>query len=69
MTQTHGHPKDTVTEEICVLMAISQVSARMARKLRFFAAASQSEEGGRNRHEQDERYGYNHRRASQRCCC
>lgn len=65
MTQAHGHPKDTVAEEICVLTAISQVSTRMARKLRFLAVASQSEEGGRNHHEQDERYGYDHRRAAQ----
>lgn len=54
MTQARGHPKDTVAEEICVLTAISQVSARMARKLRFLAAVSQPEEGGKNHREQNE---------------
>lgn len=31
MDQAHGHPKDTIADVICVLTAISQVSARMAR--------------------------------------
>lgn len=51
-------------EVIDVLIAISQVSARLARKLTILAANSQSEEGGKTH----ERYGYDHRRAPQ-CCC
>lgn len=42
------------TEVIDVLIAISQVSARLARKLTILAAQRQSEEGGKHR-EQNER--------------
>ena len=45
-----------------VLIAISHVSARLARKLTILAAQIQSEEEGKH-HEQNERYDRNHRRA------
>jgi hypothetical protein len=51
-------------EVIEVLNAISHVSARLARKLSVLATQSKSEEGGKH-HEQNERYGYDHRRAAQ----
>lgn len=54
-------------EVIEVLNAISHVSARLARKLTVLAAQSQSEEGGKH-HEQNERYGTDHRRTPH-CCC
>lgn len=54
-------------EVIDVLIAISNVSARLARKLTILAAQIKSEEGGKT-HEQNERHGHDHRRAPQ-CCC
>ena len=50
------------TELIAVLNAISYVSARMARNMTILAQQRQSEKGER-RYEQNERYGYDHRRA------
>lgn len=61
------HKSDTDIETIEVLTAISQVSARMARNLKILAATRQSEEGG-GIHEQNERYGHDHRRTAQ-CSC
>ena len=55
------------TEAIEILIAISQVSARMARNLSILAAR-QSEEGGKHQ-EQNERNGYDHRRVTQCCRC
>lgn len=52
------------TELIAVLNAISHVSARMARNMTILAQQRQSEKGER-RYEQNERYGYDHRRATQ----
>ena len=46
------------TEVIDVLIAISQVSARLARKLTILAAQRQSEEGGKHR-EQPHAHLYN----------
>ena len=48
MTQAHSRTVDTEAEVIEILVAISQVSARMARNLSVLAAR-QSEEGG-NQH-------------------
>ena len=62
MTQAHRRTADTNTEAIEVLVAISQVSARMAKNLSVLAAR-QSEEGGKY-HEQNERNSYDHRRAA-----
>jgi len=67
MTQAYHKKRGTDTELVEVLTAISQVSARMARNLRILAATGQSEEGGRS-NEQNERYGYDHRRAAH-CGC
>ncbi|MCC2831415.1 NDP-hexose 2,3-dehydratase family protein [[Clostridium] innocuum] len=67
MTQAYHRKCGTDTELVEVLTAISQVSARMARNLRILAATGQSEEGGRY-HEQNERYGHDHRRTTQ-CSC
>ena len=55
MTQAHSRTVDTDAEVIEILVAISQVSARMARRLSILAA-KQSEEGGKH-HEQNERHG------------
>ncbi len=65
----HSNRRDSniAAEEILVLNAISLVSARMARRLAALAKQGQPEEGGKH-YEQDERYGSDHRRASQ-CCC
>ena len=63
MTQAHSRTVDTEAEVIEILVAISQVSARMARNLSVLAAR-QSEEGGKY-HEQNERNSYDHRRAAQ----
>lgn len=65
MTQANSRNMDTDAEVIEILVAISQVSARMARQLSVLAAR-QSEEGGKN-HEQNERHGHDHRRAT-KCC-
>ena len=51
------------TELIAVLNAISHVSARMARNMTILAQQRQSEKGERH-YEQNERYGYDHRRAA-----
>ena len=54
------HNKSPADEEVIdVLIAISHVSARLARKLTVLAAQRQSEEGGK-RHEQNERHGAGH---------
>jgi hypothetical protein len=66
MQKHYQHNADT--EMIEVLTAISQVSAQMARNLKILTTARQSEEGGRT-HEQNERYGYDHRRTAQCSCC
>ena len=52
----------TDAEVIAVLKAISQVSARMARNMTILAKQRQSKEGEIH-HEQNERYGYDNRRA------
>lgn len=62
MTQAHSRTVDTEAEVIEILVAISQVSARMARNLSILAAR-QSEEGGKHH----ERNGYDHRRITH-CC-
>ena len=49
-------------ELIAVLNAISHVSARMARNMTILAQQRQSEKGER-RYGQNERYGYDHRKA------
>ena len=67
MTQAHSHTVGTDAEVIEILVAISQVSARMARRLSILAAR-QSEEGGKH-HKQNERHGYDHRRVAQCCRC
>lgn len=67
MTQAHNRTVDIEAEVIEILVAISQVSARMARNLSVLAAR-QSEEGGEH-HEQNERNGYDHRRVTQCCRC
>jgi hypothetical protein len=54
-------------EVIAVLNAISQVSARMARNMTILAKQRQSMKGEFH-HEQNERYGYDHRRTPYRCC-
>lgn len=56
MTRDHSRNVDTDAEVIEILVAISQVSARMARNLSILAAR-QSEEGGKH-HEQNARNGY-----------
>lgn len=66
MYRSYADTGGNVNEEIKLLNSISRVSARLARNLSLLAA-SQSEEGGKT-HEQNERYGYDHRRAPQ-CCC
>ena len=59
------HDTGTNQERIDVLTAISMVSKRLAMKLALIQ--SQSTEGGKQ-DEQNERYGYDHRRAAY-CCC
>jgi hypothetical protein len=54
-------------ELIEVLTAISVVSKRLARKLTVLANQSQHKEGGKA-DEQNERYGYYHRRTAE-CRC
>lgn len=53
-------------EVIDVLIAISNVSSKLSRKLTILAAQSKSDEGGKI-HEQNELYSYDHRRTPQ-CC-
>lgn len=53
------------TELIAVVNAISHVSARMARNMTILAQQRQSE----RHYEQNERYGYDHRRAAQCSRC
>ena len=67
ITQAHNRTVDTDAEIIEILIAISRVSARMARNLSILAAG-QSEEGGKH-HGQNERHGYDHRCAAQCCRC
>ncbi|WP_314022177.1 hypothetical protein [Mogibacterium diversum] len=68
MTQAYPNRSGTDAEVITILTAISQVSARMAKNLRIIAAHRQYEEGGQF-HEQNERNGYDHRRAEKCCHC
>ena len=63
MKQAYYNKSGTDAEMIEVLAAISQVSARMARNLRIITTARQAKEGGRF-HEQNERYGHDHRRTT-----
>lgn len=60
-TTRNKSPADS--EVINVLIAISHVSARLARKLSILAAHSKSEEGGKQ-DEQNKRHSNNHRGAS-----
>lgn len=62
---TNRSPADA--EAIEILIAISQVSARLAGRLAILAAHRQSKEGGQH-NEQDERDGTGHRGAAQRWC-
>ena len=51
------------TKLIAVLNTISYVSARMARNMTTLTQQRQPEQGERH-HEQNERYGYDHQRAT-----
>ena len=65
MTQAHSRTVGTYAEVIEILVAISQVSARMARQLSILAA--RQSEKGECRYEQNERFGYGNRRVTKRC--
>ena len=67
MTQAHSRTVDTDVEVIEILVAISQVSARMARRLSVLAA-NHSEEGEKN-YKQNDRKGYDDGRAHNCCRC
>ena len=56
MTQAHSRNVDTDAEVIEILVAISQVSARMARNLSILVA--RQSEGGVKHHERNKRNGY-----------
>ena len=68
MKKSYFDSGGNATELIAVLNAISHVSARMARNMTILAQQRQSEKGER-RYEQNERYGYDHRRAAQCSRC
>ena len=59
------HGTGTDQELIDVLTAISVVSRQLAMKLALIQSQST---GGGKQDEQNERYGYDHRRAAH-CCC
>lgn len=68
MTQSLFDSGGTDKEEIELLTAISQVSARLARNMAILANQRQSMKGA-NSHEQNERNGYDHRRTAQCSRC
>ena len=59
MNPSNRRDSSAMAEEIQVLGAISQVSARLARKLTALANLRQTQEGGKN-HEPNERDGSDH---------
>lgn len=69
MSNTEKHYPDTAIDEgvIEILTAISIVSKRLARNIEALHQHSRSTEGGKQ-DEQNERYGYDHRRTAY-CCC
>ena len=68
MKQSYFDSGGNDRELIAILTAISQVSARMVRNITILANTRQSEKG-ESRYEQNERYGYDHRRAAQCSRC
>nr|DAM98134.1 MAG TPA: hypothetical protein [Caudoviricetes sp.] len=66
--QSYYNDRRNDAEVIQVLNAISIVSGRLARNMSILAAQRQTEEGGKH-YEQNERYGRDHRRATQCRCC
>ena len=67
MSYNANHYDARANEDIVdVLTAISVVSRRLARNLTAARQQSKSREGGKS-HEQNERYGADHRRTPQ-CC-
>ena len=68
MKQSYFDSGGNDRELIAVLTSISHVSARMARNMTILAQQIQSEKV-ESRYEQNERYGYDHRRATQCSRC
>ena len=68
MTQAYSRTMDTESEVIKILVAISKVSARMARNMTVLAQQRRFEKG-ENRYEQNERTGYDYRRTTQLSRC
>nr|DAZ00268.1 MAG TPA: hypothetical protein [Caudoviricetes sp.] len=69
MSYNANHYDARADEDIVdVLTAISVVSKRLASNLTAARQKSKSMEGGKS-HEQNERYGTDHRRAPQCCRC
>ncbi|MHB8964107.1 MAG: hypothetical protein ACYC5K_13255 [Saccharofermentanales bacterium] len=66
MYKAQTRPRNDAADDelIEVLIAISIVSMRLARKLTLLAMKSQSKEGGKA----NERHDYDHRRTAQRRC-
>lgn len=62
MNQTFQNKIGTDAKVIATLIAISQISARMAKNLRIIAAHRQSEEGG-TVNVKNKRYDYDNQRA------
>ena len=69
MSNTANHYDTRVDEDIVdVLTAISVVSRRLARNIVTARQQRQTKEGEKS-HEQDERYGTDHRRTTYCCRC